>query len=278
MRTHTVKPGETLLKVARANGVTLAQLLDANPVFRARPDRIRAGDVLIIPVVTSTAGPPPPQPTTPERGMLGRLSEQFETSGRGPGTVSGGVGDRGGVSYGSYQMSSKPDGGTVGRFVAQRDFPFRETFKNLKPGGERFTAAWKALAAQRRDEFHAVQHEYIKRTHFDVLARKIMRDDGIDVLGRSHALQDVIWSTAVQHGGSSNLPHRALSAVTVGPAHPDFDSQFIKAIYAERGRRNAAGALVHFTGNSPAVQDGVAKRFQQEERKALEMLADEMGV
>ena len=43
--------------------------------------------------------------------MLGSLSSKYETGGRGPGTVSSGVGDAGGVSYGSYQMTSKPAGG-----------------------------------------------------------------------------------------------------------------------------------------------------------------------
>jgi LysM repeat protein len=47
--THTVKTGETLGKIAKANGITLAQLLDANPKFKANPNRVRVGDVLNIP-------------------------------------------------------------------------------------------------------------------------------------------------------------------------------------------------------------------------------------
>ena len=38
---------------------------------------------------------------------LGHLSEKYESSGRGPATVSTGEGDPGGVSYGSYQLASK---------------------------------------------------------------------------------------------------------------------------------------------------------------------------
>src|SRR5262249_46471025 len=38
---------------------------------------------------------------------LGSLSEKYESGGRGPGTVSTGKGDLGGVSYGTYQLSSK---------------------------------------------------------------------------------------------------------------------------------------------------------------------------
>jgi hypothetical protein len=213
---------------------------------------------------------------TPGR-ILGKLSEQFETSGRGPGTVSTGIGDAGGASYGSYQMTSVPEGGTVGGFVAQPDFPFRAHFAALTPGSAEFTAAWKALAASRRDEFQACQHEFIKRTHFDPLVRKIRKDTGVDVSARSHTLQDVIWSTAVHHGGLTEVPVRALKTVAVGPDDRNFDREFIIAIYAERGRKNASGTLVHFSRNSPQIQKGVAARFVEEQRKALAMLEEELG-
>ena len=62
------------------------------------------------------------------------------------GTVSTGVGDAGGVSYGSYQMTSK-NGGTVLRFVSQPAFPWLGDFRGLSPGSPEFTAKWKAIAA-----------------------------------------------------------------------------------------------------------------------------------
>lgn len=105
--THIVKPGESLSKIAKANGITLAHLLDANPQFKAHPDDMQAGDELIIPGEELAATlQPQPQPLPADR-ILGELSEKFETGGRGAGTVSGGQGDPGGASYGSYQMSSK---------------------------------------------------------------------------------------------------------------------------------------------------------------------------
>lgn len=47
--THIVKRGETLSKIARAHGITLAQLLDANPQFKPNPDIVHVGDELVIP-------------------------------------------------------------------------------------------------------------------------------------------------------------------------------------------------------------------------------------
>jgi len=60
--THIVKRGETLGKIARAHGITLSKLLDLNPQFRANPNIIHVGDVLII----ASIGPAPitPSPIT----------------------------------------------------------------------------------------------------------------------------------------------------------------------------------------------------------------------
>ena len=95
-----------------------------------------------------------------------------------------------------------------------------------------------------------------------------------DILTRSHAVQDVIWSTAVQHGPGNNLVHKAISTISVSPDDPGYDKALITAVYAERGRKNAKG-LVHFSRNSAAVQKGVANRFKQELQDALKMLAAE---
>ena len=288
---HTVKSGDTLSKIARKYKVAVAQLLEANPRLKPNPDHIRAGDVVNIPGESAnTAPPPPPQqptltvqphpspsPQAAEPHELGTLSMQYETGGRGCGVVSGGHGDPGGVSYGSYQMKSVPKGGTVVNFVCQDDFPFADRFEGLTPGSAEFSAAWKAIAESSTDEFQAAQHEYIKRTHFDPLVRKLKKDDGLDVLAHSHALQDVIWSTAVQHGGGTKVPSNALANVSLAPEDPGFDKAFITAIYAERGRKRADGKLAWFPSASTDVQAGVAKRFRNELADALKMLEKEKG-
>jgi hypothetical protein len=279
---YTVKSGDTISKIAKLHNVQVSQLLDANPRFKPNPDRIRIGDIVNIPGESVVSAPPPPpaqptltvepQPQPRATQALGGLSAKFETSGRGCGTVSGGQGDPGGVSYGSYQMKSVPGGGTVAMFVRGDDCPFADRFVDLSPGSAEFSAEWKALAASNKDEFQAAQHDYIKRTHFDVLVRKLIDDDGINVLTRSRTLQDVIWSTAVQHGGSSNIAHNALANVAVGVEDPGFDKAFITAIYAERGRKRSDGKLAWFSKSSPAVQAGVEGRFRSELADALEML------
>ena len=122
--TYTVKAGDTLSKIASRNGLTLAQLLQANPQI-SDPNRINVGDVVNLPngsdaneatqplpanpvsaSSTDNTQPLPSNPVAAASGSLGTaladelgcLSAKYETGGRGPGVVSTGVGDPGGVS------------------------------------------------------------------------------------------------------------------------------------------------------------------------------------
>jgi murein DD-endopeptidase MepM/ murein hydrolase activator NlpD len=290
---YKVQPGDTLSKIAKRNGISLAQLLKSNPQI-TDPDKIQVGQVVNLPdTSTETTQPLPANlvsaltstvataaaATAGALGealaeTLGKLSAKYETGGRGPGTVSTGAGDPGGVSYGSYQMATKM--GTVTKFVCQPEFPWLTDFQNLSAGTAEFTACWKRIATSDTDAFQKAQHEYIKRTHYDLLAEKILNEDGLDVNTRCRALQDVVWSTAVQHGGGTSIVHKALANVTCAKTDPAFDEQLIRAIYAERGRKKADGNLVYFSKSSPNVQKGVANRFQNELNDALAMLAKEV--
>jgi hypothetical protein len=293
---YTVKPGDSLTKIAKRNGISLAQLLKANPQI-TNPDRIQVGQLVnlpdtstdttqplpanvvpaVAPTSTTTAGTAAAAAAAGALGealaefVLGTLSAKYETGGRGPGTVSTGAGDRGGVSYGSYQMASKL--GVATRFVKQDGFPWLTDFQNLTAGAADFTACWKRIAKNEPDAFQKCQHDFIKKTHYDLLVAKIISEDNLDVNTRSHALQDVVWSTAVQHGGASTIVHKALARVKVEKTDPSFDEQVIRAIYVERGKTKADGSLVYFSKNSPNVQKGVANRFKSELKDALAMLA-----
>lgn len=298
--TYTVKAGDTLSKIAAQNGLTLAQLLQANPQI-TNPNKINVGDTVNLPngspaesptlpltpsgsvpaISTENTQPLPSIPVASAAGAigtaiadeLGSLSAKYETGGRGPGVVSTGAGDPGGVSYGSYQMASKM--GTVTRFVGQSGFPWAKDFAGLTPGTAQFTAVWKKIAADQTADFQHAQHAFIKATHYDLLCAKVQNDNAVDINTRSRAVQDAVWSTAVQHGGATPIVGRAIATLSCNCSDPTYDKQLICAIYAERGRKKPDGNLAYFSKSSPNVQAGVARRFRDEQQDALNMLAKE---
>lgn len=195
---------------------------------------------------------------------LGALSAKYETSGRGPGTVSTGRGDAGGVSYGSYQLASKL--GRPEEFLAQEGARWRAEFGAVRSGIPAFSRIWKSVAGREPQAFHTAQHAFIKRTHYDVQIAHVLGKTGTNLDQRSNAVRDAIWSTAVQHG-----PRNALVVRAMGGASPG-DHVLLVALYAERGRLKADGNLVYFSRNSPAVQAGVAARLRSELKDALALL------
>ncbi|MGF6612387.1 hypothetical protein OKW45_007375 [Paraburkholderia sp. WSM4175] len=215
---------------------------------------------------------------------LGKLSTQYETGGRGPSTVSGGQGDPGGVSYGTYQMTSKtrrPDGtfvigGTVKIFVTSPDFPWAADFAGLTPGTPAFTSKWREIVQNNANQFVSVEHEFMKRTHFDVQISTVISNTGVDLRYHSHAINDVVWSTAVQHGPTTDVVTSAIKNLNMPNSETrDYDRALIDAIYAERGKTNAHGQLIRFIHSSAAQQAGVAGRYVSERPKAQDELRNE---
>ena len=210
--------------------------------------------------------------------QLGELSRRYEVGSKGPDTVSSGAGDSGGASYGLYQMSSLPGGGTVASFVKTLPQAQAALFVGQVPGEAGFTQAWKQLAASNPSSFAAAQQAFIKNTHYDPVVLHVTTAARVAVPSRSRALQDVVWSSAVQHGGFASdivvacCQAVEASGVSAAQTGTDFDRALIKAVYAERGRKDSKGVLVHFASSSAAVQAGVSDRFVKECADALREL------
>jgi hypothetical protein len=196
---------------------------------------------------------------------LGKLSEKYESNGN-PGAVSSGNGDPGGVSYGTYQLTT----GNVQRFLQSPvGLRWADEFQGLVPGSKEFGEIWKEIAQQDPTTFGDAQHTYIKITHFDPMVKNLESTIGLDITHQSAALQDVVWSTSVQHGPNAVVIQNALAGQD---ASKMTDKEMIVAIYNERGRTDANGLLVYFRSSSLAVQRGVANRFKNEMQDALGML------
>jgi TP901 family phage tail tape measure protein len=210
-------------------------------------------------------------PDVPADAELGALSRHFESRGD-----AGAIGwdSTGGESYGQYQIASKT--GTMKNFLNYLAKNHPEMSKPLEAAGgiqgaeagtAQFKEAFKQLAKQNPEGFAGAQHDFIKSTHYDPLVRKLQKE-GLDVTGRSKALQDVIWSTAVAHGGGTNVVEKALGRMgkTTAGAGSVSDEELIKAIYAERKTR--------YGSSTERVQAAVQNRYNSEQTMALRELAN----
>lgn len=207
---------------------------------------------------------------------LGVLSEKYESNGD-PGLISTGVGDYGGKSYGAWQFSSTM--GSLNEFVnslknTNKDFYDRLVNAKKKDNntfGTEFDKVWKDIAKTNYELFYDLQHDYIKNKYYKDIVKKIVGQASFSEELGSFAARNVIWSTAVQHGVTGG------SKILIPTDNEKNVSGFIKAVYTERGRKDSSGILVHFANNSQEVQNGVAKRFVNEEKEALSVLNLENG-
>ncbi len=276
---HTVRGGDTLSGIAQQYGVSWRELAADNGI--ANPSLIQVGQQIRLNGAGPEQATPVSEPAaeaTPAAGQegvnpnLGALSARYETGGRGPGTVSSGSGDPGGVSYGSYQLAvnrNRPQ-----EFLAADGARWADEFGGAAAGTRGFSDTWRAIAAREPEAFQAAQHAFIERTHYDVQSARI-ENAGLDISSRSHALQDVVWSTSVHHGPNTAVVTRAMAAVErqgIDASSPDYDRALINAVYDERGRRDGNGELAYFSSSRADVQAGVAQRFEDERRDALNML------
>jgi hypothetical protein len=201
-----------------------------------------------------------------ESKSLGNLSKKYESGNRGPGTVSTGKGDHGGVSYGSYQFAT--NNGSILRFINSPVMEeWSDQFKGLTPATPKFNNVWKKIARKNPNEFYSAQHKYIYENYYLEMKHNIKEVINLDEYSLS--VKDVVWSVAVQHGSSSGVIKKALHNIDLKKAS---EKEIIEAIYAERGRKNAKGILVYFSSSSLNVQKNIAERYKNEENEAISKL------
>jgi len=127
-----------------------------------------------------------------ENWHLGQTSASHESGNGGAGIISTGKGDHGGVSYGTYQLSTTT--GTLREYLDQSGYGPR--FNGLTPATPAFDAQWKELAKTDQG-FATDQQTFIGKSHYDV-EKNALKAEGIDLSARGRAVQDALWSTSVQ--------------------------------------------------------------------------------
>lgn len=203
---------------------------------------------------------------------LGALSERYESGGRGAGTVSGGRGDPGGVSYGTYQLASRT--GTVEAFLVGEGKAWAGELA-AAPGSPEFSAAWKVIAAREGKVFGEAQHAFIERTHYRPVIKAVEASSAYDLDQRAPALRDAIWSTAVQHGSALRIVTAALADADAAAPRgtPQHDRALIEAIYERRSRHVLSLAARSVPAVQRTLTNVALRRYPQERAEALAMLA-----
>lgn len=198
---------------------------------------------------------------------LGDLSAKYESNGD-PGAISSGEGDAGGISYGAYQFSANagvPE--QFARWLSETGYAYAEELAVAgEPGSGEFSDAWLAVAAKDPDGFFAAQHEFVRQTYYEPGCQRALAA-GVVLTDRSFALQNVVWSAAVQYGPYYIKELFEDVAVWLGlsSAAEAGDGQLIQAIYVIR-------ATDEWTAGSPELRPGLIARFEAECQDALAML------
>lgn len=194
---------------------------------------------------------------------VGGLSAKYESGSRGSAAV--GFDSTGGTSYGKYQIATRT--GTMSKFLNYVKGKDPEVYKRLKAAGSPdsgkngpFAQEWKRLAAE--GKLGTLEHDFIKATHFDMGTDRIKNKGIKELIKNSRALQKVMWSTSVQHGGGG-------AAKIFDKVYKEGMSteDYIKAIYSERSTR--------FGSSSPDVRKSVMNRFQEEAARAIDLAKSE---
>ena len=202
---------------------------------------------------------------------LGMLSEKYESSG--PGCVSSGQGDAGGVSYGCYQFAT--NAGIPNDFVnwlRANGHPFGDMLASAgEPGSCEFSNVWIAMANAYSEEFTNMQHAYAQLLYFEPAVQELAAI-GFQVLSRSNTLLQVLWSRAIQYGPRWMPELFSSAAALVGKEINEMsDQELIWYIY-EVNLTDPS-----WTSGSPSLRPGLFNRFINERQEALILLEAEGG-
>lgn len=194
---------------------------------------------------------------------IGSVSGWFESKNR-PATVSSGVGDYGGVSYGTWQLASR--NGRVQEYL--RTSKYRNEFAGMAINSPEFKAKWQEIGMRDPEGFQKDQEAFIRRTHYDIVERNL-RGIGLDLSKRSDALKAAVFSTAVHYGpaGASRSITNAIFKAGLDPKTAS-DEEIINAIYDYK----MMTVDQKFPSSSASVREGIRKRFAQEKGMVMSLL------
>ena len=191
---------------------------------------------------------------------LGFVSGEFESGGN-PGVIAK---DNIGYAYGAWQMNSRV--GALRDFV--KSLKGDERFAHLaelKIDSPEFQDEWARVAKEYPSEFLEKQHEFIEKTKFKPVL-DYARSAGLNTTNR--AVQEALWSQAVQHGFEGNKKIIDAAVKKVGKSSsPD---EIVRALYESR-----ADYINGLSTLSDSLKGQINYRYRRESAKALAIASNE---
>lgn len=188
---------------------------------------------------------------------LGSLSAKYESNGN-PGAISTGVGDKGGKSYGMYQLSLAT--GALAGYIASS--AYKEEFNGIALGSNKFDAVWRAIAQRDPAGFRSDQRTYHTKVYYTPVRRYATSIN----IPNTEAINQVIWSMSTQHG-----PRWAKSILELCVGYSETET--IKKIYELRTAQFMNSSYYGSSSSRKRVRDSVINRFKKELSDALEMVS-----
>ncbi len=210
-----------------------------------------------------------PQASTGDTSGIGKLSQQFESGSQGISAI--GYDRVGGTSYGKYQIASRV--GSMDNFLNFLDKNAPDMAEKLRAAGPSNTGSrsgampdvWKQIAADEPGRFEALQEKFIYDSHYKPAVAALSQRSELDGNTFSPAMQEVLFSTAVQHGPTGAARIFSQAAAKSGEMSAEsFNERLIDNIYDIRSEQ--------FGASTPAIQQSARNRMQREKDLAQAML------
>ena len=191
---------------------------------------------------------------------LGFVSGEFESGGN-PGVIAK---DNIGYAYGAWQMNSQV--GALRDFIKsiKNDERFAH-LAELKIDSPEFQNEWARVAKEYPNAFLEKQHEYIEKTKFKPVL-DYARSAGLNTTNR--AVQEALWSQAVQHGFEGNK--KIIDAAVKKVGKSSSADAIIRALYEAR-----ADYINGLSTLSDSLKVQINDRYRRESAKALAIVSNE---
>lgn len=212
---------------------------------------------------------------------LGDTSKFFESGKSGPAAINAyngaAAGDLGGASYGTYQFASflpaeskvgdklitrtKSKGSPLAQFISKSRF--KPLLSKFTPATPEFDSMWIELA--KNSDFAVDQHDYVQSRYYDP-AVVSLKKAGFDASKYGPAVQDLIWSTAVQLG-----PGKSTTDIFINGLGEKLLSASEVEVITLVSDYKIANVKKFFVSSSENIQRGVASRYSQEKESLLNL-------